>query len=116
MSESEKTEGQRQKFSAIAVGADLFADALEEQNVQVARVVWRPPVGRQETLAKLLADPQVDQANSLAVARMLAAHPIIIDVQPAQAVMPEAFRERKLLHAGPPITWERMCGPMRGAI
>jgi len=24
--------------------------------------------------------------------------------------------ERMILHAGPPIEWRRMCGPMRGAI
>ena len=23
---------------------------------------------------------------------------------------------KTMLHAGPPITWERMCGPMRGAV
>jgi len=46
---------------------------------------------------------------------MLAAHPVLVDVQPARDVIP-ALQERKLLHAGPPINWERMCGPMRGAV
>ncbi len=116
MFEFGKIEGGDHKFTAITIGADLFADALEKQHVQVARVTWRPPVGKQELLTRLLADSSVNQANTLAVKRMLEAHPVIIDVQPASAVMPEAFRGHKLLHAGPPITWERMCGPMRGAI
>lgn len=102
-------------LSVINVGADLFADALEAQGVEVTRVAWRPPAGDQQALAKLLADPSIDEANQQAVERMLAAQPVVIDVQPAREVIP-AFERRKLLHAGPPITWERMCGPMRGAI
>jgi len=99
----------------INIGVDLFADALEAQGVAVTRVAWRPPAGDQHALMKLLADPAVDEANRQATERMLAAQPVIIDVQPAREVIP-AFERRKLLHAGPPIAWERMCGPMRGAI
>ena len=102
-------------MSVINVGADLFADALETQGVDVTRVAWRPPAGDPHALAKLLADPAVDEANALAVGRMLAAQPVIVDVRPAHEVIP-ALRERRLLHAGPPIGWERMCGPMRGAV
>src|SRR2546430_13027668 len=46
---------------------------------------------------------------------MLSAHPVIVDVRPAHEAIP-ALQKRKLLHAGPPIGWERMCGPMRGAV
>src|SRR5947209_13930665 len=99
----------------INVGADLFADALEAQGASVSRVAWRPPAGKTRILTKLLADPAIDQANSVAVERMLAAHPVIIDIQPAHEAIPE-LRTRKLLHAGPPIAWAHMCGPMRGAI
>jgi Protein of unknown function (DUF1116) len=102
-------------MSVINVGADLFADAIEAQGVNVTRVAWRPPAGDSHALAKLLAEPSVDVANAIAVERMLAAHPVLVDVRPAHEVIP-ALRERKLLHAGPPIGWERMCGPMRGAI
>ena len=99
----------------INIGADIFADALDEQGIAVTRVAWRPPAGDQQALRALLADPAVDAANKIAVERMLAAHPVLVDVQPARDVIP-AVRERKLLHAGPPINWERMCGPMRGAV
>src|SRR5205807_1678427 len=102
-------------IAIINVGADLFADAIESQGVAVSRVAWRPPAGDQSALAALLADPTVDEANKVATDRMLAAHPVLIDVQPAQEVIP-ALQERRLLHAGPPIAWERMCGPMRGAV
>jgi hypothetical protein len=104
------------RITVINVGAEIFAEALEEQRVDVVRVAWRPPAGDIPALAKLLADPNVARANQVAVERMLAAHPILVDVQPAHLAMPDAFRQRALLHAGPPVTWARMCGPMQGAI
>jgi hypothetical protein len=120
MLESEPTMhhvSQRSKpMAALTIGAELFAEALKEQGVPVVRVAWRPPAGNIPALAKLLASQEVEQANQIAVERVLAAHPRIVDVQPAREAMPDAFVGRALLHAGPPITWERMCGPMRGAI
>jgi hypothetical protein len=54
-------------------------------------------------------------ANEEAVRRMLAADPVLIDVIPAHEAIPE-LKPGMILHAGPPVDWERMCGPMRGAI
>ena len=45
----------------------------------------------------------------------MAARPILKTVAPAREVVP-GMRDDLLLHAGPPITWERASGPMRGAI
>lgn len=57
----------------------------------------------------------IEQANETAVERMMAARPILRTVAPARDVIPD-MRDNLLLHAGPPITWERASGPMRGAI
>ncbi len=57
----------------------------------------------------------IGQANAEALRRMLAADPVLVDVLPAEEAIP-ALGERTILHAGPPIEWERMCGPMKGAI
>jgi len=57
----------------------------------------------------------IEQANETAVSRMMAARPILKTVAPARDVIP-GMRDNLLLHAGPPITWERASGPMRGAI
>src|ERR1700716_2667723 len=46
---------------------------------------------------------------------MLAGEPALVDVVPAATAIPE-LADRVILHAGPPIEWERMCGPMRGAV
>ncbi|MCB0000364.1 MAG: hypothetical protein KDE56_31580, partial [Anaerolineales bacterium] len=57
----------------------------------------------------------IDQANQTAVSRIMAARPILKTVATARDVIP-GMRDNLLLHAGPPITWERASGPMRGAI
>jgi len=57
----------------------------------------------------------IEQANETAISRMMAARPILKTVAPARDVIP-GMRDNLLLHAGPPITWERASGPMRGAI
>ena len=58
---------------------------------------------------------EIEQANEEALRRMLAAEPVLVDVLPAGQVIP-ALGEGVILHAGPPITWDRMCGPMKGAV
>ncbi len=58
---------------------------------------------------------KISKANFEATRRMLEAEPVLIDVVPASKVIP-SLDEKVILHAGPPIDWDRMCGPMRGAI
>ena len=57
----------------------------------------------------------IDTANRTAVERMMAARPILKTVAPARDVIP-GLRDGLLLHAGPPVTWEDMSGPLRGAV
>ncbi|MBL8384347.1 MAG: DUF1116 domain-containing protein [Burkholderiales bacterium] len=59
----------------------------------------------------------MDAANATACERIIAARPMLTDVMPrADAVWPEMKNERILLHAGAPVAWEAMCGPMHGAM
>src|ERR1044071_3075851 len=57
----------------------------------------------------------IDQANQTAVDRMMSARPILKSVDIARAVIP-GMKDNLFLHAGPPIAWERMSGPLRGAM
>ena len=57
----------------------------------------------------------IEKANQQAIERRVAGDPVLVDVIPAAKAIP-ALKERMILHAGPPIEWGRMCGPMRGAI
>ena len=100
----------------VNVGANLFADALTVQNVPVTQVNWQPATGNSTAALSIsLGDPRVDQANQEAVQRMIAARPRLVDVRPAHEVIP-GMHAHLLLHAGPPIIWERMSGPLRGAV
>lgn len=58
---------------------------------------------------------QVSKANQQALQRILGADPVLVDVIPAAQAIP-SLTQKMILHAGPPIEWSRMCGPMRGAI
>ncbi|KUL03530.1 MAG: hypothetical protein XE12_0479 [Synergistales bacterium 54_9] len=57
----------------------------------------------------------IDKANQEAISRLLSAQPILVGMGLAKDVIPD-MGERVLLHAGPPIDWENMSGPMRGAV
>jgi hypothetical protein len=57
----------------------------------------------------------IGDANRECVRRLQAGGAVLAGVRPAREVLP-TLGERMLLHAGPPVTWERMCGPMRGAV
>ena len=58
----------------------------------------------------------VTEANEAVIARLKEARPYWVDVKPAGEVIPVLNEGKTLLHAGPPITWERMTGPMQGAV
>jgi hypothetical protein len=57
----------------------------------------------------------IDAANQTAVERMMSARPILKAVATARDVIP-GMKDNLFLHAGPPIEWARMSGPLRGAI
>ncbi len=98
---------------AVNVGADLFADSLASQGAAVARVDWQP-VDAPGDLARLWME-RVETANHRAVAGLLGAHAVLVDVRTAIEVVP-GMTPDTILHAGPPVEWTRMSGPLRGAV
>ena len=107
--------GQERPLSAITAGAEILAVELELQGATVARVDWRPPVDA-STLEKLAVwAREIADANQRAVSAMQAARPHLVGIKRAGDVVP-GLEPGMLLHAGPPIDWNRMCGPMRGAV
>lgn len=57
----------------------------------------------------------IGAANQLAAQRILDSQPVLAGIARADEVIP-SMRKNLVLHAGPPITWERMSGPLRGAV
>ncbi|HEX5534593.1 MAG TPA: DUF1116 domain-containing protein [Actinomycetales bacterium] len=101
--------------SIVTVGVDLFADALAAQSVDVQRVDWRPPLGGTDAeVQKVLFDARRAEANATAISRVLATGAVLVDVRPASEAL--EMSPGMFFHAGPPITWERASGPLRGAL
>src|SRR5712692_9063829 len=115
----------------VNVGLEQFGEALRRQDAPVVHVDWRPPAGGDPRLVELLTrltyardregDGQasvggrVDEANRIAVRRLLDSRPVLVDVQPAGDALP-GMAPNLVLHAGPPIAWEAMCALQRGAV
>ena len=57
----------------------------------------------------------IEKANQYVVDQMMEARPIVTRVGKAKDLIP-GYHENLLLHAGPPVTWERMSGPVKGAM
>ena len=100
--------------AVVTAGAELLADAVAAQAVTTHRVAWQPPAGDPAALASVMADRRRHVANQQALARMLAAEAHLVDVRPAAEAL--GLERGQFLHAGPPVTWERASGPMRGAL
>ncbi len=100
-------------LQVVNVGLHSFAQSLQSQGVPVVDVDWRPP--RVPKLQFTRAGLDIDAANCEAVRRMMQGRPMLVGMGMARGVIP-GFHDRLILHSGPPITWERMCGPQRGAV
>jgi hypothetical protein len=57
----------------------------------------------------------ITAANQTVLDRILGAKPVLVGVAPAREVIP-GMRPDLVLHAGPPVTWDRASGPLRGAV
>src|SRR5207244_12778021 len=103
----------------LNVGIASFADAIRSRGGAATQLAWAPPAAGDRrigaALAGLINEPAIEKANAQAVERYLAAQPKLVGIGVAREVLP-GMKERMVLHAGPPVPWQRMCGPMRGAI
>ncbi len=114
-----------EKLQVINIGLDGFGHTLQEQGVPVAMLDWRPPAGGDPELIKIIDHLRSDtgdgwqekimRANAEAISRLLAAKPMIKGIGTAIDVVP-GMKQKMILHAGPPVDWTQMCGPMRGAV
>ena len=108
-----------QDLHVINAGLSSFADSIQQAGAKSLQLDWRPPALGDKTtgknLAALVNHPKVEAANRVAFERFMSAQPVLTGVAPAREAIPD-LGGRMLLHAGPPIEWKRMCGPMQGAV
>lgn len=106
-------------MKVLNVGTPLFEAEVEKQGISVVHVDWRPPAGGDARLAELndslIERADIDAANAEALDRIKNAQPMLVDMDLAINAVP-GMHSHLILHAGPPIEYGRMCGPMRGAV
>ena len=112
----------KQKLEVINVGLHSFKESLDKTGFEALDVDWKPSAGGDVEIVEMLDKFEeikqkidVDGANKEALNRLLSSKPKLIGMGKAIDVIP-GMKKNMILHAGPPITWERMCGPMRGAV
>ncbi|MBF0206788.1 MAG: acyl-CoA synthetase FdrA [Oligoflexia bacterium] len=93
----------KKPLSVINIGIRSFLPALEANQVPHLQLDWRP------------ASAEGTNANKECLKRIQAARPLLVGMGIALETIP-GMRKNLFLHAGPPIEWTRMCGPMQGAI
>ncbi|HUI06145.1 MAG TPA: DUF1116 domain-containing protein [Verrucomicrobiae bacterium] len=105
------------ELRVVNLGLSSFKQALDDVHVPVVQVDWKPPVDVDPGLLKRVQSMRVaiEKANAKASQIILSGMPQLIGMERALDVIP-GMKPNLLLHAGPPITWDRMCGPMRGAV
>ncbi len=102
-------------LTVVNVGLQDFAESVRAQGASVIDVDFAPSPYAASRLARTRAGIDVEEANAEAVRRIVSGQAVLTGLGLAREVVP-GMRDRLILHAGPPITWERMCGPVRGAV
>ena len=108
-----------EQLKVVNLGNAGFYEDLTGISVPAVNLDWKPAAnGDLDLLSSLdgLSDrPEIDAANMEALSRINSSQPVLIGVGIARDTIP-GMTENTLLHAGPPITWDRMSGPLRGAV
>jgi hypothetical protein len=108
-------------LAVVNIGLESFGETLAARGVPVTQVDWRPPAGgNPEAIAALDAietrcKVDIDAANAKALDIILRGKPTLVDIGVARDVVPGMAKDL-ILHAGPPVAWKDMSGPMRGAV
>jgi len=110
----------KKELKVLNLGLESFKENLEKEGVESVQIDWKPPAGGDPELIKLLSrtdsfSAQIKEANENAVKMILDSRPVVTGVGKAIDDIP-GMQEDMILHAGPPVEWDRMSGPTRGAV
>jgi succinyl-CoA synthetase alpha subunit len=102
----------------VNIGLTSFTESILAYGGSTVQYDWKPAAGGNKKLIKILNQlskiEEIEKANSQVIDKMKSALPFLIDVVPAKSVI-EILNDRVLLHAGPPIEYKNMTGPMQGS-
>jgi hypothetical protein len=103
------------RLAIINLGLASMSQSVRDQGIKVIDIDWQPLKGDIPRLHRTKSGVSIDDANMEVVGRISRSQPVLVGMGVALDVIP-GMHKRMILHAGPPIEWERMCGPTRGAI
>jgi len=105
------------KIEVINIGLETFKEDLEKQGEKVTDVAWSPPANIDKEILNILQENEqiINTANEKALEIILNGKPFLVGLDIARNVIP-GMKENLLMHSGPPITWDRMSGPLKGAM
>jgi len=104
-------------LKVVNTGIGSFKENLENAGAEAVQVDWKPPVDVDPKVLEIINSKKevIDEANKKALEIVLKGKPNLVGMDIALNVIP-GMKQNLILHSGPPITWERMSGPTRGAI
>jgi hypothetical protein len=102
-------------LTVLNLGLASMAKSVSDQGVKVIDLDWQPPKDGVRRLRQTKSGISMDAANQEVVSRIKRGQAVLVGLGIARDVIP-GMHGRMILHAGPPIEWERMCGPTRGAV
>lgn len=102
----------------INIGLTSFTESIVEYGGSTVQYDWKPIAGGNKKLIKILNAlskiEEIEKSNSEVINQMKSSQPFLIDVVPAKSVI-DILNDKVLLHAGPPIEYKNMTGPMQGS-
>lgn len=109
----------QEKLQVLNVGLSSFAESITRAGGSVLPIEWAPPAQGHQRIGRELAGLvnlfAVETANRKAFDLYQSSQPVLRGIGVAKQVLPD-MGDRMILHSGPPIAWQDMCGPMKGAI
>lgn len=106
-----------QPLKVINTGLQSFNDNLQHVGVEVVQVDWKPSLLNNPSLLNKIKSKKeiIEAANKKALDIVLRGKPVLVGMDIAKNIVP-GMKQNLILHSGPPVKWENMCGPTRGAI
>jgi len=102
-------------LTVVNLGLESMAQSVADQGVPVIDVDWHPPPEGVPRLRHTRTGVDIESANAEVCRRIKTGMPVLVGMGIAGEIIP-GMHSHMILHAGPPVTWERMCGPQRGAV
>jgi hypothetical protein len=107
----------KEPLKALNIGLETFAANIRDAGVEALQIDWKPPLTDDQGLMQAIAKNKdlIAAANQKALDIVLRGKPVLTGLDVAFNVIP-GMKPGLILHSGPPVKWENMCGPTRGAI